>query len=95
MPEDVSDSELVRFRGKIAHKTGLPKHHRGTSSKRPPEAMAEKGMKARKQRISRSDVLGAQLCKAESARQEYRSRHDESHNSSSLRGGRGRWWYMN
>jgi len=61
MPEDIS--ELVRFKGVITHRTGLPKHHRGTSSKQPPEAMAEKGMKSRRRRASRPDVLGEQLCK--------------------------------
>jgi hypothetical protein len=52
MPKDISD--LVRFRREIPHKTGLPKRHRDTSSKRPPEAMVEKGMKTRRQRACKS-----------------------------------------
>jgi hypothetical protein len=42
MSEDVS--KLVRLRRDDAHRTGPPKHHRGTSSKRPPEAKGVEGV---------------------------------------------------
>jgi hypothetical protein len=48
MPEDISKLKLVRLRRDNAYRTGLPKHHKGTSSKCPPEAMGEEGMKTRR-----------------------------------------------
>lgn len=48
MPEDISNLKLVRLRRNNAYRIGPPKHHRGTSSKCPPEAMEEKGMRTRR-----------------------------------------------
>jgi hypothetical protein len=60
MPEDIS--KLVRLMREYAHKTGLPRHHTGTSSKRPPEAIRGEDMNARRRRGNHRYILGVPLC---------------------------------
>jgi hypothetical protein len=55
MHEDIS--KLVRFKRDDAHRTGLPRHHTGTSSKRLPEAIRGGDMKARR----RMEIIGTYL----------------------------------
>jgi hypothetical protein len=45
-----------------AHRTGLPKHHRGTSSKRPSEAIRGEDMKPRRRRGNHHQILGVPHC---------------------------------
>src|SRR6266705_5839893 len=58
MSEDIS--KPVRLRRDDAHRTGPLKHHRGTNSKRPPEANGGEGMNDRKWYAESSDILGMQ-----------------------------------
>jgi hypothetical protein len=59
MPND-KQLKLVRLRRDNAYRAELPKHHRGTSSKCPPEAMGEEAMKTLKVTCESPDLLGVQ-----------------------------------
>jgi hypothetical protein len=61
MREDIS--KLVRLMREDAHRTGLPRHHTGTSSKRPPEAMRGEDMKTRRRRENHRYIPGVPLCR--------------------------------
>jgi hypothetical protein len=60
MLEDIS--KLVRLMREDAHRTGLPRHHTGTSSKQPPEAITGGDMKGRRRRGNHRYILGVPLC---------------------------------
>jgi hypothetical protein len=60
MPEDIS--KLARLIREDAHRTGLTRHHTGTSSKRPPEAIRGEDMKAQRRRGNHRYILGVPNC---------------------------------
>jgi hypothetical protein len=82
MPEIFSN--LVWFKNDDAHRTGPPKRHTDTSSKRPLEAMVEKGMREDEKQIIRR-TWGAAL-KKRSAGLVCISRYNDPYNSSILGG---------
>ena len=69
MAKDISRLGLVKFRRDDAHRTGRPKHHTGTSSKRPQGAAEGENMKARFPiPLKSADVLELQHWKEGSTR---------------------------